>query len=507
MTLEIINQLLSDLKIHKITYCHWKSNEHLDAALKGDTDLDMLFDINQKSSVIEILKNNGFHLFNAVWYHRYNGIDDFIGFDKDAGKIIHVHTHFNLNIGETGIKSYHLPWEKMILQTRIFDQEKQIFRSSENIELLLLIVRTAFKHNSIDRKSNHSVSRHFNIEAKWLYERIDPVEFKKLSTNILGNDMAAIIEQIRITGRYDEALFINLKHKLNPYFAEHRILTKQRITYLKTVHFIVRIQNKIRKFFQSNVKKRKRTLPQHGVVLCIMGADGAGKSTQTKAITQELAKKIDVLFMYMGSGDGARSLQRRIIEAIVKIASKQHKARANQQNKMLDESNPIQKRRSSIFLQIKQIMLSIKAASLAFEKKNRLKIIDKKRKLGYIIVCDRYPQVSIPGYNDGPRLYSYIDTTNFLIRSLAKFEFKCYQLANKIHPDLVIKLTGSLSVLHSRRPEMSIEEIQKKQDGITNLQFGPSTQIVEIDIDKPITQIKGMILEELSLKIGKVNSD
>ena len=39
------------VEFHKrgINYCHFKSNEHLDASFKGLTDLDVLFDIKQKS--------------------------------------------------------------------------------------------------------------------------------------------------------------------------------------------------------------------------------------------------------------------------------------------------------------------------------------------------------------------------------------------------------------------------------------------------------------------------
>ena len=36
---------------------HWKSNEHLGASMTGDTDLDILFDNNNKEKLIEILRN------------------------------------------------------------------------------------------------------------------------------------------------------------------------------------------------------------------------------------------------------------------------------------------------------------------------------------------------------------------------------------------------------------------------------------------------------------------
>ena len=71
MQLKKINQLFQNFNRHDIRYSHWKSNEHLDAAVNGDTDLDILFDKNQEQRVIEILKSNKFYLFEAVWYRKY----------------------------------------------------------------------------------------------------------------------------------------------------------------------------------------------------------------------------------------------------------------------------------------------------------------------------------------------------------------------------------------------------------------------------------------------------
>lgn len=506
MALQIIDQLLNDLNSNGISYCHWKSNEHLEAAVNGDTDLDILFDKNQEQRVIEILKRNKFHLFEAVWYRKYKGIVDYIGFDKNVGKIVHVHTHFNLDIGEVGIKSYRLPWEELILENKAFDNYFNIYKSSSETEYLLLVVRTAFKHDVMDSKSNHAIAEHFNLEAEWLYNQIDPEKLRLLSSTALGNEMTDLIEQIRLGGRYDETLFVSLKKLLKPYFARHRILSPRRVNYLKTVHFVNRVQIKLRKLFRLPGKAPKRSLPHQGVILCLMGSDGAGKSTQTKEITKELSKKVDVLFMYMGSGDGAKSLQRQIIEYCIQLGSKRSAAKKLKNKVSFKEAESVVKSDISAFSFLKQFILSIKAVSLAFEKQNRLKRVDRERKRGAIVICDRYPQTSTLGYNDGPKLYANVNSSNFILRSLAKYEFSCYQLAKQIYPNIVIKLTGSLDVLHSRRPEMSREEINKKQNGIISLHFDPPTEVITLDIDKPVYEIKGSILAALSCQIGKYSS-
>ncbi|HRO47703.1 hypothetical protein [Agriterribacter sp.] len=503
MPLQIVNQLLNDLNSDGIHYCHWKSNEHLEAAVNGNTDLDILFDKNEEQRVIGILKRNKFHLFEAVWYRKYKGIVDYIGFDKEAGKIVHVHTHFNLDIGEVGIKSYRMPWEELILKNRVFDESFNIYTSSPEIEYLLLVVRTAFKHDITNNKSNKNIAKHFNLEAQWLYNQINVEKLKLFASTALGNEMGLLIEAIRLGESHNDQLFMSLKKLLKPYFAGHRILSSRRVSYLKVVHFVKRLQIKVGKLFRVSVSVSKRSLPHRGVVLCLMGSDGAGKSTQTKEITKELSKKVDVLFMYMGSGDGVKSLQRKAIEALVQLGSKLSSSGKSRHKTTIKEKESEIKKDNTQNSLPKQLILSIKAISLAFEKKNRLKRIDKERKRGGIVICDRYPQTSTLGYNDGPKLYANVNSSNFILRSLAKYEFSCYKLAKQIYPNLVIKLIGSVEVLHSRRQEMSREEIIKKQNGIISLHFDFPTEVMTLDIDKPVYEIKGMILEAISEQINK----
>ena len=499
MALKIVEDLIRDFNSSGINYCHWKSNEHLKAAVNGDTDLDILFDESQKEDIIRVLEKHKFHLFEAVWYRKYNGIVDYIGFDNEEGKVVHVHTHFNLDIGEVGIKSYRLPWEEIILNNKIFDEDYNIYKSSPEIEYLLLVVRTAFKYDRTKQKSNKSIAKHFNIEASWLYNQIDFSKLIDFSSQLLDNPMADLIKQIRIGENYDEKLFVPLKKLLKKHFSQERIITKQRVTCLKLVIFLKKVQIKLGGILGFKVNASKRSLPHEGVILSLMGPDGAGKSTQTKEVTKELSKKIDVLFMYMGSGDGPRSLHRKLISSLFSFASNLKPSK----NLEATSSLPYKEMTNSLAEKsyFKQLALSVSALSLAIEKKRRLNRIGEARKAGVIVICDRYPQTLTLGYNDGPKLYENFNSSNKLLKAISRYEFSCYKLAEKVYPNLVIKLTGSLKELHFRRPEMSIEEINKKQNGILELRFGDKTKVVNIDIDKPIYQIKGDILTLLSEQI------
>lgn len=492
MALYIVQNLIKDLNSSDINYCHWKSNEHLEASVNGDTDLDVLFDDHQKKEVERILKKNGFFLFEAIWYKKYHDIVDYIGVDKEKGRIVHVHTHFKLDIGEVGVKSYYLPWDEVILKRKIFNKPYNIFTSDPVIEYLLLVLRTAFKHDRIFYRSLRKVVKDYNREAPWLFSQINIKELWEISTELLDEDMADLIVEIRKNEKYNKDLFWKLKPLLKSFFAKNRVLTTKAIFRLRTLHLYERFKYKVGKKLHLNVRVYRRTMTEGGVIICLMGPDGAGKSTQAKLITKELAKKVDVLFMYMGSGKGEKSFQRKIIDGLFGLGLNLRKNTSSKKGSSNSESSGyVDIRKKGI---LTQYILSIKAVSLAYERRKRLLKIKKEKERGGIVLTDRYPQTETPGFNDGLKLLGNKNCKNILLRKMARYEYKCYNLANQIAPDIVVKFRGDIETLHQRRPEMTKEMLFAKQQGILNLKFENANVIKEISIEQPIESIKAQIL-------------
>ena len=58
--LTVVRTLFDALERDGVSYCHWKSNEHLLAGLAGATDLDVLIDRRQRHAVQDILSKVGY---------------------------------------------------------------------------------------------------------------------------------------------------------------------------------------------------------------------------------------------------------------------------------------------------------------------------------------------------------------------------------------------------------------------------------------------------------------
>lgn len=481
-----VENLFNEFHQNRVDYCHFKSNEHLDASFKGLTDFDVLFDTNQEDQVKKILISNGFLKFNSVWFLKYPYVEDFILLEN--GKIFHIHAHFKLLVGKSGIKNYILPWDKQILESRIYRKDYCVYTSSPTYEMLLLIVRISLKLSFT--KTNFNYRREV-LDAKreflWLKERVLKKELTALSISFFGKNIIDLIESI-----YDEN--INLKN-INGFYnrASNQLNKSRRYTFLQSIFIkyfrkgfqILAIINK--RFNLVPHIKNHRTLKGKGLIISLLGADGSGKSTQVKYVKEILSKKMDVRFAYMGSGNGPMSWHRKVFKFGNKVLKKS-----------IQKSEKSQNHKGKEKIDLKYVFKIMYFLSLAIEKRSKLKKLDFFRKKGMICITDRYPQTQIHNYNDGIHMGNWLNSSNFLLRMLADFEYKCYEKSDHIRPNVVFKLIGNPSVLSNRRNgDMSNEEISKKQNGIQSLTFGSDVDVVHIDANQSKDEITKQILNKI----------
>lgn len=143
--LKSVKKMFDAFEEHQIIYCHWKSNEHIEAALYGDTDLDVLFSPCQRGELENVLCKCGLKRFRAMPLMQYNAIEDFIGFDVDACKIWHLHLHYRMTLGEPHLKGYTItPFTDYILNNRI-KTDAGVYTSSPEVEYILLLIRMCLK--------------------------------------------------------------------------------------------------------------------------------------------------------------------------------------------------------------------------------------------------------------------------------------------------------------------------------------------------------------------------
>ncbi len=499
--LHIVRDLIRRLERQAIPYCHWKSNEHLGAALRGDTDLDMLFAEGKQAHIVELLRQAGFARFRSIWFRRYPAIEDFIGIDPERGKVVHVHAHFQLVLGEKLVKSYRLPWEDELLRTRVWDQEHAIYRSDATWEMLLLVIREAIKLTGGGKGTPNATSRVWepkhaghepstragtNREMTWLRERVSQEDLSKLATAYCGPHSRRTMDRLYREGLSLSALE-ELRRLILPVFEKYRWLSQWQVTGIRLVRKLsYPVSRGLRKTILPTLPIQRTALGD-GLIIAVLGSDGSGKSTVAAEVTRELSRKVAVMRLYMGSGDGSSSLLRWPLDLVSRYVSRtgENRVRQAEQKPGVPEKRPAWTLRKVLG----GIFHLAWALALAREKRTKLKRAWRARRKGILVVCDRFPQADVEGYNDGPLLGHLSQSRLPFLRWLGFWERSSYARTALYPPDLVLRLLGPVEVLARRRPEMDPARIHKKQDGIRAVRFPRSTSVVDIDAGQSLEKV------------------
>ncbi|RHO21519.1 hypothetical protein [Amedibacterium intestinale] len=485
--LKSIEKMLIAFETNNIIYCHWKSNEHLEEALLGDTDLDILFLPEQRNKLDIILNECGLKRFRSLPLMQYNAIEDYIGFDKDTAKIWHLHLHYQMTLGEKHLKGYTItPWNSYILEHRQLDK-LGIYTSSCEIELVLLIVRIALKKRM--RDFGKKIGKDDLIEFVWLSNRVNFDLLLKFAKDMLDEQAAKEILEISKNGLRNKNQLSKLQRILRKDLKLFTGYSRISSRYMRTKREIFWLLGGVkRRLGIESVKANRRISPSGGCVVALLGCDGAGKSTTLAYVKKEFQKKLDVVTVYFGSGDGSSSLLRKPMKLVAKRVGGKglgHTVEKEYENK------------DKISLKAKMYSFAkvLWAITLAQEKKAKLKKMTKARNASMLVLTDRYPQTEISGFSDGPLLTKYSTNTKGLMKKISEWEYNIYKSAYVNPPDLVIKLMVPTEIAISRKPEMTVDEIENKKRVV--MAMNASRHSVIIDTSREMTKSFSDVMEEI----------
>ena len=484
--LSTIKQFIETLDNRHISYCHWKSNEHLEQALDGDTDLDLLFDPAQRTELEKAFSDCGLKRFRATPLMQYNAIEDYIGFDQEKAKIWHVHTHYRMTLGEKHLKGYTItPWGSYILQNRIRG-ESDVWIAGHAEELVLLLCRIALKLRWRDFRSN--IGKDDLVEIAWLKERVKEEDLLSAAGNMAGKKIIEKIQQLyesQLTKKQQFAkLQKALREELKPFTSFNRFSSWA----IRTQREVFWLYGGIkRRLGMSNYSANRRVSPSGGLVVAILGCDDAGKSTTLSYVMKEFGKKLDVVSVYFGSGDGSSSILRKPMKLIARKVGGKGVGHTV-------EKECAEKRRISFKHRLYLIAKVIWAVTLANEKKTKRRKMVKARNNGLLVITDRYPQSIIPGASDGPLLNRYRNG-NGIMKRLSEWEYRIYDSFSTNAPDLTIKLIVPTELAIERKPEMTTEEIENKKDIVMRMNISDHTAV--ISTDQPFEITRGEVMKEI----------
>jgi len=486
--LGLLRTLTSRLQGEGVPYCHWKSNEHLREAMLGMTDLDVLCARSAALQMGRILAETGFKRFAAVPARAYPGVEDYLALDGETGRLVHLHLHYQLTLGERHLKGYCLPWESLVLSTRQLDKQWDIYVADPSVEIILLIVRAALKLRSRDRlrevMGRPCLPGDALAEFLWLRERANPEKVAEIARGLLGRDATQLLE-VMVTDRPSWRRLVRFRRCATPTLGLYRTYGAMAARGRRWLRELLWLGSASRKRYIRPAIPMTRTDPRGGLLIAFLGSDGSGKSTVGKEIASWLSWKTDVSLLYFGSGDGPGSALRWPLKLAIRLLRgggvlppDRYRASAT---KTIDSSES-----QRGFFSLWALGRICWAMILSLEKRGKLRRAWRGRNRGVFILCDRYPQNQVMGFNDGPLLSHLTGHPFRLFREAAKWESAPYRWAETNPPDLIIKLHVTPEVALARKPGMSIEEVRKRIETIERLRYPPAARTVDVDAGGPL---------------------
>lgn len=480
--LALVVELFQAINTHGIRYCHWKSNANLDRSMQGLGDLDLLVDRSQIRCFKEILYQFDFKPALSPVFRQYPAMEDYLGFDRETGRIIHLHIHYQLILGEKFVKNYHLPLEQYFLDTDHTYAGVKI--PPPELEVVILSVRSLLKYrnqdffNSIFNKDTNGLPLHILGEFDYLLEQTSMERISSVlesQIDFISSDLIleylSLIEAKSKSGYQLIRLRNRLRGELTPYRRYSRLGAM--VEYFRS-SFASR-----RRFLFKRLSPPKKTMTPGGMTIALIGADGAGKSTILKELKKWLSWRLTVRSYYMGSRQHSKPT--RLIAWISKMAGYAYRALCS----LIGENNFLSKALKVPYLFLRNLYF----INIGEDRYARFVSGWKQASQGALVLYDRYPleTVRINGrYMDGPRIASlHPEDIGQMTAKMTAVEENVYR---KIRlPDHIFVLDVSPEVSAQRKPDHKQEKLETKIESLDNIEQD-SLCVTHINADQPLDQ-------------------
>lgn len=221
-------------------------------------------------------------------------------------------------------------------------------------------------------------------------------------------------------------------------------------------------------------------------LIAIVGADGSGKSTLARDLVAALrsTSRIEGCYLGLGSGEiGARIKQVPVVGAALEhwLGSKAARTR-------------------SAGDRIPGLPTALIVYGFSLLRERRFNRVMALRRSGVTVITDRYPQVEVSGFYDGPGL-SAAEAGSSIVAWLAARERRLYDRMAAHRPTLVLRLEVDLATAAARKPDHDVALLARKIAVTPSLRFG-GARIVDLDSRAPYAQMRRDALKAIGTVIG-----
>lgn len=456
----LLERLAQALELQGVSYCQWKGQWRAHRWATGNGDVDLLVDRDALPAFRAIAAQLGFKLTQPAGERQIPGVEHYFGLDPSVPRLLHLHVHYRLLLGDYWRRVYRIPIEGPMLER---SRPGDPFRvPSTTYQFVVFVLRMMLRQ----------VGRPLlSVQTRWLSGI--QIQLASLEAGINREELAALLEQ-------------NLGSIELPFF-ERCVRSLQgdggrldRLVLPWQLHLRLRahvrppspaalvaaaVEKVLPVFVARAILEAGMRLPGGGVVVALIGGDGAGKSTCARELGAWLAPAFPTMRAHLGNPP--KSLLTLLVGAALKL-------QLGLDRRLHRPSNP-----GSYLVLLRHICTA----------RDRYRLYEKVRRFavaGGVAVCERYP-VEQNRVLVGPCIPGLLpDKPGRLAGRLRKAEASYYERI--LRPDVlcVLRLDPELAVI--RKPEEPADYVRARGRVIWETDWS-STPAHVVDASQPLPEV------------------
>jgi thymidylate kinase len=437
---ELFRRLIETLEHRGVLCCHWKSNTFLREALRGRGDLDLLVDRADAATFESVLAWLGFKRAVDELGGSLPAVSHFFGLDRPTGALIHLHAYYQVVTGESLLKNYRLPIERLLLEDRRYVDGVPI--PSADAELIVFVIRAMAKHSSLVEylllQRRHGagyealraelqallaecdLERSCDLLRRWL-PPVDPSLF------------AECIEALRCDAPLARRAW--LARRLHSRLRCYERLRPVPALFLRTS---VVGALALRRMRGAGSSKRPAN---GGAVIAFVGPEATGKSTLAREVSTWLGAAFDVRSVHLGKPPSTwLTLLPNLAVPLLRKRLPRHRTTRMETGQPDGGAGRV------------SLLFGLRAVFDAWDRRALAISAHRDALRGRVVLCDRYPSTLV-GAMDSPRLrvLPRDGWRGRLLRWMSELERRLYRQIPP--PDTVIRLTVPVQVAIERNRE------------------------------------------------------
>jgi thymidylate kinase len=479
--LELVARLCDTLAAEGVLYNHWKSNEAIDRSMSGDNDLDVLVARRDHGRFLEVLARLGFRAAALPHEREVPSVVHYYGLDAPSGRLVHVHAHFRLVLGDDTTKNFWLPVEDAYLASST--QDGMFPLPAPEFELAVLVLRLVLKHATWDSMAQlrGATSASELRELDWLQQRagwdaVDQVvhahlPFVSAAWPLCRRALepgASPLTRVRAARELTRALEACSRR---PAWQDVSLRLTRRVTW-GARRYVLR-------------KPTRKRLVTGGAVIALVGGDGAGKSTAVEGVSSWLSRAFVVRGVHLGRPP--KSLTTVLVKGAL-----------------------VTGRRAGLFPELAEPTAPPadptrppSTAWLAWQTltaRDRYRLYVRARRVaanGGIVVCDRFPLAELRSMDGARTAWTQGLPLGRVGTRLARAESYYYSAFGRPDVLLVLRVDPETAVL--RKPEEEEHYVRRRSTEVWHTAWQPPAVVIDASRPAPavLADLRAAVWERL----------